>query len=1061
MIVAILSFISLLLVSCSENQESQAIKSGSDGQYAMAEDDIGDDYSFDEEEQAAAPEPITGMNLTFNVDEDIDKGSVRGHIVGHPNLKVLAGIDEKGNQLFGIKDVPAGSYDLLVTAKSKDSSSTDGLMLSAGNEKRGLRLNDIKVVLDKNTHLGVLKLPAIGNLSGRATLLGASDHSGIHVYIPGTGFDATTDAQGNFLISPFVLEGINNLYYEKDGYSRGQIEHINIKGGQLTEVGDLKLILSSGSDGAIILNHGDKKTTNKRIVDVNVESSDNAVLLMISQNSHFENSIWEPIKTSFKFEMTSDNPTFFVPGKSQPLYVKFSDTNGLESPVFSDSVNISIFPEEIDLFINGGDSETKERAVSIEIPPLSNAVKLKISSSEKFEGANWIDVKSKLSYILTKNGANSIYLKFKDEHGYESKVYTREINLSLGDAYENYIIINDREELTTDNNVNLSFYPPDGATEVNISPVSGVYDEDNWMPIVDEMSFEITRLDIEGGDSATVYAIFRFADGLESDEASDGIKVDLLGNVSIACPEELLVDQDNFPITINYNAHSEQFKASYSSSFEGESWEDISDTRIFDLYKKDGEYKIHVKILSIHALQALTTSCTVEVFYTVKEIFATASAFAALKVNGSVAVWGDQGNGGEFSSSLSSSLSSGVSEIFANKGAFAALKNDGSVVTWGKADGGGDSSSVDTFLSSGVKRIYSNNTVFVALRDDNYNFSWGDSSKGGGETFTGEVKDIFSNNHAFVALLADGSGAPWGDVNRGGEKSDILASVLASGIQKVYSTFSAFAALKTDGSVVAWGNKLEGGTIPELIKDDKKLSGVQDIFSTKLAFAALKNDGSVVTWGKPDFGGANTNYGLLEEKRYLRVEGGVQTIFSTKGAFAALKNDGSVVTWGDSVGEDQGDDQGVVFKDLGANSSAVSGLLSSGVQTIFSTKGAFAALKNDGSVVTWGGAKGEIWGDDSSEVSALLSSGVEKIFSTHRAFAALKSDGSVVTWGDPLYGGDSSSVSALLSSGVQNIVSTEDSFAAQMDDKTVVSWGNSVNGGDSSNVIQILNRPKK
>ena len=38
-------------------------------------------------------------------------------------------------------------------------------------------------------------------------------------------------------------------------------------------------------------------------------------------------------------------------------------------------------------------------------------------------------------------------------------------------------------------------------------------------------------------------------------------------------------------------------------------------------------------------------------------------------------------------------------------------------------------------------------------------------------------------------------------------------------------------------------------------------------------------------------------------------------------------------------------------------------------------------------------------GGNSSSVSSNLSSGVVEIYSTNAAFAALKSDGSVVTWG--------------------------------------------------------------
>jgi coenzyme F420-reducing hydrogenase beta subunit len=67
-----------------------------------------------------------------------------------------------------------------------------------------------------------------------------------------------------------------------------------------------------------------------------------------------------------------------------------------------------------------------------------------------------------------------------------------------------------------------------------------------------------------------------------------------------------------------------------------------------------------------------------------------------------------------------------------------------------------------------------------------------------------------------------------------------------------------------------------------------------------------------------------------------------------------------------------------------------------GVLNIYSTDRAFAALKSDGSVVTWGYSTR---GGDSSSVSADLMGGVLNIYSTDRAFAALKSDGSVVTWG--------------------------------------------------------------
>ena len=101
----------------------------------------------------------------------------------------------------------------------------------------------------------------------------------------------------------------------------------------------------------------------------------------------------------------------------------------------------------------------------------------------------------------------------------------------------------------------------------------------------------------------------------------------------------------------------------------------------------------------------------------------------------------------------------------------------------------------------------------------------------------------------------------------------------------------------------------------------------------------------------------------------------------------------------------------------------------------WANRSAFAALKEDGSVVTWGDP---FYGGDSSRVSHELQSGVKAIYSTIYSFAALKEDGSVVTWGDSDQGGDSSKVFDKLKSGVKSIYSTASAFAALKEDGSVV-----------------------
>jgi hypothetical protein len=60
------------------------------------------------------------------------------------------------------------------------------------------------------------------------------------------------------------------------------------------------------------------------------------------------------------------------------------------------------------------------------------------------------------------------------------------------------------------------------------------------------------------------------------------------------------------------------------------------------------------------------------------------SAFAALKADGTITVWGDPRNGGS-----NAPVGSGYTKIYSTDSAFAALKADGSITAWGDPGYGG------------------------------------------------------------------------------------------------------------------------------------------------------------------------------------------------------------------------------------------------------------------------------------------------------------------------------------------------------------------------------------
>ena len=999
--------VSILLCACGKKTKSTSASAGAqvnpnDPQGDASIDPEGDDFTS-EDEVALLPVPVTGMNLTFQVEENIDKSSVTGYVVGRQDLKVVSGVDVQGQTIFGIVGMPEGKHDVLISAQSID-----------GSNQHGIRLNDVAILKDQTTDLGVLRLPEIGNITGKVTLAGKDDHSGIHVYIPGTGFDATTDTDGYYLISPFVLEGINNLYFEKDGYSRGQIEGINVIGGQVTAVSDMNLILSSGANGSIVMNLGEE-STNSRTVNVNIEASENAVMMMLSENANFVGASWQPIKTSFEYEFTSDDASKFNSGNDNSLYVRFTDENGLESATFSDSIEVNLFPEQGSITINQGELTTDNRTLSLSVLHPKNGKKMLISAYEDFRGADWQDINAASQYTATKTGNNTIYLKFKDSDGYESQVYTDTIELDFSGNYEDYLIINNKASSTNTLNVSLQINPPAGASEMVIYNQSGVYSDDDWVSVADSYDYEITKLDQSDGDSATVYVRFKFPDGLLSDEASDGIHIDLFSDVSLSCGSGVLYDSKSLPLSLSYSSSVYQVKVSLDAEFSDDSWEAPAATKNAT-YESEGMKTAYVKFSAKNELKTKTLSCSRHILLATSHIYSNGVAFAALRSDGSVITWGDATKGGD-SSTVSQYLTSGVTKIQNTKWAFAALKSDGSVVAWGDSTVGG---TAVAGLDEDVVDIFSNTHAFAALKSDGSVIKWGDSGNGGISSaiagLESGVEKIFSTATAFAAVKSDGSVVTWGHPGKGGDSSSVAS--WNPGVDEITNTMKAFAALKSDGTVVTWGNATEGGDSSSVT-----LTSVEKVFSAGLAFAALKTDGSVVSWGDASKGGDSSGVTGLDSN--------VDKIFSTGHAFAALKTDGSVITWGSTS--------------AGGDSTGIS---LTNVSNVVSTRDAFAALKTDGSAVTWGSA---LAGGGNSET------GVDKIFASELAFAALKSDGSVVAWGDSGSGGTiGSEAAALLTSGVSKIFSATDAFAALKSDGTIITWGDSTNGGDSSSVEDLL-----
>ncbi len=201
-----------------------------------------------------------------------------------------------------------------------------------------------------------------------------------------------------------------------------------------------------------------------------------------------------------------------------------------------------------------------------------------------------------------------------------------------------------------------------------------------------------------------------------------------------------------------------------------------------------------------------------------------------------------------------------------------------------------------------------------------------------------------------------------------------------------------------------------------------EIQNVIDIRATVTKFIILTRDRRVIVW-KPY---------LDDEPEIVPNLNNVIAIESNAGAFSALRSDGSVFI--------SNDKDNIYTK----HTSTTLNKLKGGVIKIFATDYAFCALKDDGTVVSWGNPQN---GGDSSKVSDKLFD-VETIYKNKAAFVALRKDGTAVSWGDKDYGG------GYQVKNVKKIYVDEYAFIALTQDNQIVVIGDKTWARDLLNQVK-------
>jgi hypothetical protein len=230
-------------------------------------------------------------------------------------------------------------------------------------------------------------------------------------------------------------------------------------------------------------------------------------------------------------------------------------------------------------------------------------------------------------------------------------------------------------------------------------------------------------------------------------------------------------------------------------------------------------------------------------FTSATKVINTGFGFAALMADGRVYAWGEGFSPASrvlFPLALANSPANSqekIIDIVANHGAYAALKANGDVVVWGHKRHGGNASAVQKKLQH-VRALYAMGMGFVALREDGTAIGWQGVDDLSGNPMMQEITDVVQIvmlDQGYAALKADGTVVE----DSPGPKVGV------SEVVELIPSVMGFTAKHRDGSLSVWQS---GGLSWKVKKQDVDLTNVIEVRGNISNMIALTPDGKVLTW---------------------------------------------------------------------------------------------------------------------------------------------------------------------------------------------------------------------
>ena len=159
--------------------------------------------------------------------------------------------------------------------------------------------------------------------------------------------------------------------------------------------------------------------TPTRNVTLKLSATGANLKMKLSEDSTFSGVQWQNYQSNPAFQLSTGNGT-------KKVYAKFKNDFEIESDLVFDTIEPQPMNPSISIANNA--QYTTTRNVQLNLNATGSNLKMKLSEDSTFNGVNWQDYSSDLSFILsTGDGVKKVYAKFKNDFEIESSTLKDDI----------------------------------------------------------------------------------------------------------------------------------------------------------------------------------------------------------------------------------------------------------------------------------------------------------------------------------------------------------------------------------------------------------------------------------------------------------------------------------------------------------------------------------------------------------------------------------------------------------------------------------------------------------